>query len=84
MAQAVDPETGAEVPDGQWGNLVVTTLDRDNPTLGYDLDETAADAVTAGWQPAPRFGHPGGGACLPASGPTAIIGLWLGCRPWSN
>ena len=31
-----------EVPDGEWGNLVVTTLDRDNGLLRYDLEEAAA------------------------------------------
>ena len=41
VAQAVDPATGAEVPDGEWGNLVVTTLDRDNGLLRYDLEEAA-------------------------------------------
>ena len=42
VVQAVDPETGREVPDGEWGNLVVTTLDRDNGLLRYDLEEAAA------------------------------------------
>ncbi len=37
--QAVDPATGHEVPDGEWGDLVVTTLDRDNGLLRYDLEE---------------------------------------------
>lgn len=41
IAQAIDPETGREVPEGQWGNLVVTTLDRDNGLLRYDLEEAA-------------------------------------------
>lgn len=41
IVQAVDPATGAEVPDGEWGNLVVTTLDRDNGLLRYDLEEAA-------------------------------------------
>jgi phenylacetate-CoA ligase len=27
------------VPDGEWGNLTVTTLDRDNGLLRYDLEE---------------------------------------------
>ena len=39
VVQAVDPETGRDVPDGQWGDLVVTTLDRDNGLLRYDLEE---------------------------------------------
>jgi phenylacetate-CoA ligase len=42
IIQAVDPETGAEVADGEWGDLVVTTLDRDNGLLRYDLEEAAA------------------------------------------
>jgi phenylacetate-CoA ligase len=37
--QAVDPETGREVPDGEWGNLVVTTFGRDNCMIRYDLEE---------------------------------------------
>lgn len=41
IVQAVDPETGREVPEGQWGTLVVTTLDRDNGLLRYDLEEAA-------------------------------------------
>ena len=40
--QAVDPTTGREVPDGEWGNLTVTTLDRDNGLLRYDLEEACA------------------------------------------
>ncbi len=42
VVQAVDPDTGAEVPDGEWGDLVVTTLDRDNGLLRYDLEEACA------------------------------------------
>jgi len=42
VAQAVDPATGREVPDGEWGNLVVTTLDRDNGLIRYDLEEACA------------------------------------------
>ncbi len=30
------------MPDGQWGNLTVTTLDRDNGLLRYDLEEACA------------------------------------------
>ena len=41
IVQAIDPTTGRDVPDGQWGNLVVTTLDRDNGLLRYDLEEAA-------------------------------------------
>ncbi len=42
IVQAVDPATGREVPDGEWGNLTVTTLDRDNGLLRYDLEEACA------------------------------------------
>jgi phenylacetate-CoA ligase len=42
IVQAVDPKTGREVPDGEWGDLVVTTLDRDNGLLRYDLEEACA------------------------------------------
>ena len=42
IVQAVDPATGEEVPDGEWGDLVVTTLDRDNGLLRYDLEEACA------------------------------------------
>lgn len=42
VVQAVDPDTGREVPDGEWGHLVVTTLDRDNGLLRYDLEEAVA------------------------------------------
>ena len=42
VVQAVDPETGREVPDGEWGNLTVTTLGRDNGMLRYDLEEACA------------------------------------------
>lgn len=39
VVQAIDPKTGQPVPDGEWGNLTVTTLDRDNGLLRYDLEE---------------------------------------------
>jgi phenylacetate-CoA ligase len=42
LVQAVDPETGREVADGEWGALVVTTLDRDGALLRYDLEEACA------------------------------------------
>ncbi len=41
IIQAIDPATGRDVPEGQWGNLVVTTLDRDNGLVRYDLEEAA-------------------------------------------
>jgi phenylacetate-CoA ligase len=39
VVQAVDPATGRSVPDGEWGSLTITTLDRDNGLLRYDLEE---------------------------------------------
>ncbi|HYA69628.1 MAG TPA: hypothetical protein VED63_12930, partial [Acidimicrobiales bacterium] len=42
VVQAVDPATGHEVAQGEWGDLVVTTLDRDNGLLRYDLEEACA------------------------------------------
>jgi len=42
VVQAVDPSTGQEVPDGEWGDLVVTTLGRDNALVRYDLEEACA------------------------------------------
>jgi hypothetical protein len=39
IVQALHPETGQPVPDGQWGRLVVTTVGRDNFLLRYDLEE---------------------------------------------
>jgi phenylacetate-CoA ligase len=42
VVQAIDPATGADVPNGEWGNLVVTTLHRDNALLRYDLEEACA------------------------------------------
>src|SRR5438270_14021305 len=42
VIQAIDPDTGREVPDGEWGNLTVTTLGRDNPLIRYALEEAAA------------------------------------------
>ena len=44
--QAIDPATGADVPDGEWGNLVVTIFGRDNVLLRYDLEEAAPSSVT--------------------------------------
>lgn len=39
VIEAVDPDTGTRVADGEWGSLTLTTLDRDNPLLRYDLEE---------------------------------------------
>ena len=39
VMEAIDQETGQPVPDGEWGSLTITTLDRDNPLLRYDLEE---------------------------------------------
>lgn len=41
IVQAVDPATGRDKPNGEWGNLVVTALDRDNGLVRYDLEEAA-------------------------------------------
>jgi phenylacetate-CoA ligase len=37
--QAVDRSSGRQVPDGEWGDLVVTTFGRDNCLIRYDLEE---------------------------------------------
>ncbi len=42
IVEAVDPETGRPVPDGEWGDLTVTTLDRDNGLLRYALEEACS------------------------------------------
>jgi len=42
VVQAVDPSTGRSVPDGEWGSLTITTLDRDNGLLRYDLEEACS------------------------------------------
>jgi phenylacetate-CoA ligase len=39
VVEAVDPATGAPVADGARGQLVVTSLGRDNPMLRYDLED---------------------------------------------
>lgn len=39
IVQAVDPVTLKEVPDGQRGHLVVTTITKDNGLLRYDLED---------------------------------------------
>lgn len=39
VVEAVDPQTGRRVPDGEWGSLTITTLDRDNGLVRYDLEE---------------------------------------------
>jgi phenylacetate-CoA ligase len=39
VIEAIDQGTGMVVPDGEWGSLTLTTLDRDNPLLRYDLEE---------------------------------------------
>ena len=36
------PPPGRRCADGEWGDLVVTTLDRDNGLLRYDLEEACA------------------------------------------
>jgi phenylacetate-CoA ligase len=49
IVQAVDPETGREVPDGERGNLVITTFGLDGITLRYDFE----DIVTVTHEPCP-------------------------------
>jgi phenylacetate-CoA ligase len=39
IIEAVDDATGEPVPDGQRGNLVVTSLTKDNAMLRYDLQD---------------------------------------------
>lgn len=39
IVQAVDPATGRDVPDGERGHLVVTTITKDNGLLRYDLED---------------------------------------------
>ncbi len=62
VVQAVDPATGREVPDGEWGNLTVTTLDRDNGLLRYDLEEACAILREPCPAARPRSGACGAGA----------------------
>jgi phenylacetate-CoA ligase len=40
IIQAVDPLTGKDVPEGEWGSLVVTTFERDNGVIRYNLEES--------------------------------------------
>jgi phenylacetate-CoA ligase len=37
--QALDPATGKEVPDGEWGTHVITTFGKDGALIRYDLEE---------------------------------------------
>jgi phenylacetate-CoA ligase len=39
LVEAIDPVSGEAVPDGERGQLVVTSLGRDNPMLRYDLED---------------------------------------------
>lgn len=39
VVEAIDPETGEHVPDGERGHLVVTTLTKDNFLIRYDLED---------------------------------------------
>lgn len=39
IVESVDPATGDAAPEGAMGHLVVTTLDRDNPMLRYDVED---------------------------------------------
>jgi phenylacetate-CoA ligase len=37
--QAVDPTTGKDVAEGEWGNHVITTFGKDGSLIRYDLEE---------------------------------------------
>lgn len=39
IVEALDPATGAAVPDGQRGTFVITSLGRDNPMIRYDMED---------------------------------------------
>lgn len=39
IVESVDPATGEEVPDGERGFFVVTSLGRDNPMIRYDMED---------------------------------------------
>ena len=39
IVEAIDPDTGEHVPDGERGHLVVTSLTKDNFLLRYDLED---------------------------------------------
>jgi phenylacetate-CoA ligase len=39
IVEALDLDSGEPVSDGERGRMVVTTLDRDNPMLRYDLED---------------------------------------------
>ncbi len=39
FVQVVDPVTGEEVPEGQWGTHVITTFGIDGALIRYDLEE---------------------------------------------
>jgi phenylacetate-CoA ligase len=39
FVQAIDPATGKEVADGEWGNHVITTFGKDGSLIRYDMDE---------------------------------------------
>jgi len=39
VVEALDPDTGDAVPDGERGYFVVTSLGRDNPMIRYDMED---------------------------------------------
>jgi phenylacetate-CoA ligase len=39
IVEALDPQTGASVPDGERGYFTVTSLGRDNPMIRYDMED---------------------------------------------
>jgi phenylacetate-CoA ligase len=39
IVEALHPETGVAVPDGERGYFVVTSLGRDNPMIRYDMED---------------------------------------------
>jgi len=39
IVEVLDPHTGAPVPEGRRGQLVVTSLNRDNPMLRYNVED---------------------------------------------
>ena len=80
------------MPDGQWGNLVVTTLDRDNGLLRYDLEEAAmlepADLPARRDEPDRVLGRSVQGPAVvpgrPLPGERPREGDRTRCRGWSS
>lgn len=60
IVQIVDPATGRSLPDGERGHLVLTTLERDNFVVRYDLEDIAhleTDPCACGETTARLFWH---------------------------